>query len=496
MYYNKSKTRRKSEKIKDDTPSDIQLSRTKFEEYSLTLKYLQGKLIRLVNANAETEVLIDVTNQILEVLVVLHHEIGETKLPKRDVMPSPESGSVGELLVQFKMLRANFDQAVNENKMPLARELVYKMMLLVESIRSEIETNDQHLITDKSKKNLKPDSKFKVLLGTFIDNAFIWHTVNEYDNLKDAYIGFKKYVNSQLQYTDEELKKVWDTGRLDVELLQGNKLLNWVGIYARETTPLSEKEEKEVEETKSKKDSHPIKSDVIDYIINRLETHEYFGDDKVLGKVWERRFGLADLITDTTVIESAMHDNILNEVLTYSESELRELATNLELDLGEPSSDERNEFIDEVVKRNIEWNYDNDPIYWFTETYGALGAQDILIDVIDILDIGGLADVVIQFYIDEYGEDGEAFLKEAIDSKPLKDELTPFEAKHQYDEEVYHSRFYDVYKHINKAGDTVYYLTDGLDVVVDGKYFYNVNAAIRYMDDKIKLRKQDILDRA
>ena len=66
----------------------------------------------------------------------------------------------------------------------------------------------------------------------------------------------------------------------------------------------------------------------------------------------------------------------------------------------------------------------------------------------------------------------------------------------KYDEEVYHSRFYDVYKHINKAGETVYYLTDGLDVVVDGKYFYNVNAAIRYMDDKIKLRKQDILDRA
>ena len=43
---------------------------------------------------------------------------------------------------------------------------------------------------------------------------------------------------------------------------------------------------------------------------------------------------------------------------------------------------------------------------------------------------------------------------------------------------------------------SVYYLTDGLDVVVNGKYFYNVNAAIRYMDDKIKLRKQDILDRA
>ena len=74
-------------------------------------------------------------------------------------------------------------------------------------------------------------------------------------NATEAYKEFKKYVNTQLKYTDEELKKVWDTGRLDIELRQGNKLLNWVGIYSREVKNLSEKEEKEAESGKVKKDS-------------------------------------------------------------------------------------------------------------------------------------------------------------------------------------------------------------------------------------------------
>ncbi len=78
------------------------------------------------------------------------------------------------------------------------------------------------------------DKQYQLILGTFIDNKFVWHDVDSYDDIEVAYREFKKYVNSQLKYSDEELLKVWNTGRLDVELRRGNKLLNWVGIYARE----------------------------------------------------------------------------------------------------------------------------------------------------------------------------------------------------------------------------------------------------------------------
>ena len=114
-------------------------------------------------------------------------------------------------------------------------------------------------------KEIKSNSDvFEVYLGTFIDNAFTWYSVAKYKDLKSAYKGFKNYVNTQLKYTDEELQKVWDTGRLDIELRQGNKLLNWVGIYSRKVASLDEKEEKEVEKgkikkaQKKKKDSAPF----------------------------------------------------------------------------------------------------------------------------------------------------------------------------------------------------------------------------------------------
>nr|DAJ55435.1 MAG TPA: hypothetical protein [Caudoviricetes sp.] len=89
----------------------------------------------------------------------------------------------------------------------------------------------------------KMDKQYQLILGTFIDNKFVWHDVDSYDDIEVAYREFKKYVNSQLKYSDEELLKVWNTGRLDVELRRGNKLLNWVGIYAREVAQEAKEDE-------------------------------------------------------------------------------------------------------------------------------------------------------------------------------------------------------------------------------------------------------------
>lgn len=99
----------------------------------------------------------------------------------------------------------------------------------------------------------KMDKQYQLILGTFIDNKFVWHDVDSYDDLDDAYREFKKYVNSQLKYTDEELVKVWNTGRLDVELRRGNRLLNWVGIYAREVAKGDDDDDKDEGDDKDEK---------------------------------------------------------------------------------------------------------------------------------------------------------------------------------------------------------------------------------------------------
>ena len=114
---------------------------------------------------------------------------------------------------------------------------------------------------------------YEIYLGTFIDNTFTWYSVKKIKNLSEAYKEFKSYVNTQLKYTDEELQQVWDTGRLDIELRQGSKLLNWVGIYSREVKPLDKKEEKEVEkgDIKNKDKKDKTKKDSIDLTKARMK---------------------------------------------------------------------------------------------------------------------------------------------------------------------------------------------------------------------------------
>ena len=119
---------------------------------------------------------------------------------------------------------------------------------------------------------------YEIYLGTFIDNTFTWYSVKEMKSLTEAYKEFKSYVNTQLKYTDEELQQVWDTGRLDIELRQGSKLLNWVGIYSREVKPLDKKEEKEVEKGDIKnKEAKKGKKDSVD----TAKLREKFFNDSV-----------------------------------------------------------------------------------------------------------------------------------------------------------------------------------------------------------------------
>lgn len=101
------------------------------------------------------------------------------------------------------------------------------------------------------------DNQYRLILGTFIDNKFVWHDVDSFATLSEAYKEYKKYVNDQLKYTDEELVKVWNTGRLDIELLQGRRLLNWTGIYVREAAPDDDDEDDEADEVPEKEPAKP-----------------------------------------------------------------------------------------------------------------------------------------------------------------------------------------------------------------------------------------------
>ena len=104
---------------------------------------------------------------------------------------------------------------------------------------------------------------YEIWLGTFEGEDFVWKTIKKFDSFEKAYKFYHDYAQKQMTYTDEELEKVWSSGRIDVELRQGKKLLNWVGIYSRRVAdpnfdPIAEEEKAKGKEKEDEvEDAHP-----------------------------------------------------------------------------------------------------------------------------------------------------------------------------------------------------------------------------------------------
>lgn len=217
----------------------------------------------------------------------------------------------------------------------------------------------------KSKEIKSNSDVYEIYLGTFINNAFTWYSIKKMKDPTTAYKEFKKYVNSQLKYTDEELQKVWDTGRLDIELRLGNKLLNWVGIYSRETKPLSKKEEAEAEKgpvkksekksdededskkdsKKSKKDSVKEIKDSFDIDVSEQITQQIW--DQINEKLKDRSVDVRDIVKD---VHDALEEykNLIND---DDASEFREWMADVEDDLNSLGvNDSVKEINDEITK--------------------------------------------------------------------------------------------------------------------------------------------------
>jgi len=188
---------------------------------------------------------------------------------------------------------------------------------------------------NKAKEVKSNSDVFEIYLGTFIDNAFTWYSIKKFKDLKSAYKEFKNYVNTQLKYTDEELQKVWDTGRLDIELRQGSRLLNWVGIYSRKVANLDEKEEKEARKGKIKKDSvtgvdvcvSTVK-DGLNVDMSEKITEAIFNEAAKNWRHRDKRQLAKDLMEEAERFGDLLSDENYKEILEYA-ADLKEEADDL-----------------------------------------------------------------------------------------------------------------------------------------------------------------------
>lgn len=95
--------------------------------------------------------------------------------------------------------------------------------------------------------------EYELWLGSFEGENFKWKVVDKYTEFSKAFEAYKKFCNKQMSYTQEELREVWSSPRLDIELRQGKKLLNWLGIYSRKVEKKLEEEDEAKENKKKEK---------------------------------------------------------------------------------------------------------------------------------------------------------------------------------------------------------------------------------------------------
>ena len=102
---------------------------------------------------------------------------------------------------------------------------------------------------------------YEIWLGTFEGEDFVWKTIKKFNTFEKAYSFYHEYTIKQMSYTDEELKKIWSSGRIDVELRQGKKLINWAGIFSRKVAePGFDPEEEERKAREKAEAEEPDKS--------------------------------------------------------------------------------------------------------------------------------------------------------------------------------------------------------------------------------------------
>lgn len=74
---------------------------------------------------------------------------------------------------------------------------------------------------------------YEVMLGTFEKNKeYKWKTLKKFNDYDKAYKFWHDYAIKQMTYDDNELKKIWASGRIDLKIVRGKTILNWTAIYS------------------------------------------------------------------------------------------------------------------------------------------------------------------------------------------------------------------------------------------------------------------------
>lgn len=89
------------------------------------------------------------------------------------------------------------------------------------------------------------NKEIAIFIGTFDEKKqdTKWKKVKAFKSKKEGYIAFKDLCKKCAAYSYEELMGIYSSPRLDIELLEGDEMIKWMGIYEKQIEEEVEEEE-------------------------------------------------------------------------------------------------------------------------------------------------------------------------------------------------------------------------------------------------------------
>ena len=98
--------------------------------------------------------------------------------------------------------------------------------------------------------------RYALWFGSFDKEDFVWKTLSTHETFDDCYRAYHKLCVECVGMDKDELYDKYKSTRIDIEIRDGEKRLNWVGIYSRRVDKtIEEDEEKDEEESEDKDES-------------------------------------------------------------------------------------------------------------------------------------------------------------------------------------------------------------------------------------------------
>lgn len=96
--------------------------------------------------------------------------------------------------------------------------------------------------------------RYKLYFGSFDNEDFVWKVLSTHETFDDCYRAYHKLCVECVGMDKDELYDKYKSTRIDIEIRDGEKRLNWVGIYSRRVDKTLESEEDEPEEEDESKE--------------------------------------------------------------------------------------------------------------------------------------------------------------------------------------------------------------------------------------------------